>query len=440
MLASPPPLEKRAATARTKSVTGGASRTVRVGFIPLVDVGVLVAAHEVGFAGREGLSLELIKEVSWANVRDRLAFHQFDVAHMLAPMPVAAQLRLGSNPSPTFTPFALSKGGNAITLSIGLYRAMQAIAGLDGGEDALSNARALKQVVDQRGRDGERPLVFGMTYPFSSHNYEFRYWLAAGGIHPDRDVTMTVVPPPFSADALASGAIDGFCVNAPWNMLAVARGVGRVVAVKADIWPSSPEKVLGVRPDWADNNAETLARLLVALDRAAEWCDDRGNRRELATMLSPYVDAPEDLVRDLLLDRYLVDPDGRVRAIPDYLTFHRGAANFPWISEALWTFGQMVRWGQARYSPADERAAASACRPDLYRAALGGRQRPIPSVDLKPEGIGNAISLPTEGRGPLSLPASPFIDGMTFNPPGIADHVAAFAIRSDFGRGFTDDF
>jgi two-component system, oxyanion-binding sensor len=436
VLASSKLAAQPAAPAAKPTATG--SRTVRVGFIPLLDVAVLVAAAEVGFAAREGLSLELIKDVSWANVRDRLAFHQFDVAHMLAPMPVAAQLRLGSNPSPTFTPFALSRGGNAITLSIGLYRAMQAIGGLDGGEDALTNARALKRVVAARKRDGERPLVFGMTYPFSSHNYEFRYWLAAGGIHPDRDVTMTVVPPPLTADALASGAIDGFCVNAPWNMLAVARGVGRVVAVKADIWPSSPEKVLGVRPDWAERNGETLARLLVALDRAAEWCDVRDNRRELAAMLAPYVDAPEDLVRDLLLDRFLVDPHGGIRVIPNYLTFHVQAANFPWLSEALWTYGQMVRWGQAGYSLEDERAAASAYRPDIYRAALAGSNRRIPSVDMKPEGPAGPISLPAED-GSILLPASPFIDGMTFNPPGIPDHVATFSIRGDLGRTQTDE-
>ena len=211
-----------------------------------------------------------------------------------------------------------------------------------------------------------------MTYPFSSHNYEFRYWLGAGGNYPDRDVIMTVVPPPFTADALASGAIDGFCVNAPWNMLAVARGVGRVVAVKADIWPSSPEKVLGVRPDWADQNAETLARLIVALDRAAAWCDVPENRGELAAMLTAYVDAPLDLVRDLLFDRLLVDPDGRFRTIPNYLTFHGQATGFPWISEALWSYSQMVRWGQSAYSPESEAAAASACRPDLYRRALAG--------------------------------------------------------------------
>ena len=294
-----------------------------------------------------------MKDVSWANIRDRLAFHQFDVAHMLAPMVVASKLGLGSNPSPTVTPFALGRGGNAITLSVGLYKAMQEAAGLDGSEDARANGRALKMVVEARRRSGERPLVFGMTYPFSSHNYEFRFWMGAAGIHPDRDVTMTVVPPPFTADAMAAGAIDGFCVNAPWNVIAVERGVGRIVAVKADIWPSSPEKVLGVRPAWAEANAETLSRLMVALDAAARWCDAPENRPALAAMLAEdaYVGAPEGVIRPLLLDRLVVDPDGRSRAIPNYLSYHRQAANFPWVSHALWTFSQMMPGGRRVIRP-----------------------------------------------------------------------------------------
>ncbi|MGH6860688.1 MAG: CmpA/NrtA family ABC transporter substrate-binding protein, partial [Phyllobacterium sp.] len=214
------------------AIAGGGQRLVRAGFIPLVDAAVLIAAGEFGFAAREGIRLELIRDVSWANIRDRLAFRQFDVAHMLAPMPVASALGLGSNPSPVITPFSLGRGGNAITLSVPLYRRMQASAGLGGHEDALANARALKLAIADMHAKGEPLPVLGMTYPYSSHNYELRYWLAAGGIDPDRDVRLVVVPPPMTSDALSAGAIDGFCVGAPWNMLAVSAGVGRIVAVK----------------------------------------------------------------------------------------------------------------------------------------------------------------------------------------------------------------
>ena len=413
------------------SIRAGENRTVRVGFIPLLDIAVLVAAEEQGFAAREGLSLQLIKDVSWANIRDRLAFHQFDVAHMLAPMTVASHLGLGSNPSPAFAPFSLGRGGNAITLSVGLYRDMQALAGLAGTEDALTNARALAQVISARREAGQRPLVFAMTYPFSSHNYEFRYFMAAAGIDPDRDVTMTVVPPPLTADAMAAGAIDGFCVNAPWNMIAVERGIGRVVAVKADIWPAAPEKVLGVRPDWARSQPETLSRLIVALDAAARWCDEPGNRPALAAMLAKpaYVGGSSALIGSLLSDRFVVDPDGTVRDIPDYLTFHREAANFPWVSEALWLYSQMARWGQAALTPQGIEAAASAYRPDLYRQALAGSSTPLPRADRKIEGRAVPIEIETTA-GPMWLRAAPLLDGRAFDCGRIGDYIAGFPVAS----------
>ena len=406
-------------------------RLVRVGFIPLLDMAVLVAAEEQGFARRESIRLQLVKDVSWSNIRDRLAFRQFDVAHMLSPMPVASQLDLGSNPYRCFTPFALGRGGNSITLSLGLYREMQAFAGLDGAENALANARALKAVIERRRREGRKPLVFAMTYPFSSHNYEFRFWLAAAGIDPDRDVTMTVVPPPLTVDAMSARAIDGFCVNAPWNMIAVEKGVGRIVATKADIWPSAPEKVLGVSPVWAEGNPETLSRLIVALDSAARWCDDPDNHSDLAEMLagSAYVGAAPDLILRLLKGELTVDPSGETRQIESYLTFHRGAANFPWISQALWIYSQMVRWGQVAHESACRAGVEAAYRPDIYQSVLAGSGTAVPAIDSKIEGSGPDPSVvPTTG-GDLVLEPHPFIDRRAFDPGDIPGYVDGFAIR-----------
>ncbi|EIM26702.1 CmpA/NrtA family ABC transporter substrate-binding protein [Microvirga lotononidis] len=391
-------------------------RLVRVGFIPLVDMAVLVAAAEQGFARREGIRLQLIRDVSWSNIRDRLAFRQFDVAHMLSPMPIASQLHLGSNPYPCFTPFALGRGGNAITLSVELYREMQAVADLDGTEDALGNGRALKQVIERRQQAGRKPLVFAMTYPFSSHNYEFRFWLAAAGINPDADVTMTVVPPPLTVDAMAARAIDGFCVNAPWNMIAVEKGVGRMVATKADIWPSAPEKVLGVSPEWAEENPDTLPRLIVALDAAARWCDDRQNHGALADMMADpaYLGVSSEMIQRLLAGELTVDPDGRTRQVQSYMTFHDGAANFPWISQALWIYSQMVRWGQVAYDQVGLSQVRSAYRPNLYREVLGPSAA-VPSADVR-----------VEGAGPER-----FMDGRSFMPDDIPGYVAGFTIIND---------
>jgi NitT/TauT family transport system ATP-binding protein len=405
---------------------------VRIGFIPLLDIAVLVAAEEQGFARREGIHLQLVKDVSWSNIRDRLAFRQFDVAHMLSPMPVASQLGLGSNPYSCFTPFALGRGGNSITLSLGLFREMQAASGLDGSEDALANARALKVVIERRRHDGRKPLIFAMTYPFSSHNYEFRFWLAAGGIDPDSDVMMTVVPPPLTVDAMTARAIDGFCVNAPWNMIAVEKGVGRIVATKADIWPSAPEKVLGVSPDWAEKNPETLSRLIAALDAAARWCDNPDNHGSLAEMLGGpgYVGASPEMILRLLKGELTVDPNGRMRSMEDYLIFHGRAANFPWISQARWIYSQMVRWGQIVHADAQLPQVEAAYRPDIYRSALAGSAKVTPVADSKVEGVGLNSIVASAGGEDLALALDAFVDGRAFDPDDIQGYVSGFEIRA----------
>ncbi|MBP2550616.1 NitT/TauT family transport system ATP-binding protein [Neorhizobium galegae] len=402
-------------------LAGREQRVLRAGFIPLMDASILIAALEAGFAAREGLTLDLVRDVSWANVRDRLAFRQFDIAHMLSPMPVASMLGLGSNPSPTITPFSLGRGGNAITLSTRLFARMQALTGLGEQASALENARALSAVVQDMRERREQPPTLGMTYPFSSHNYEFRYWLAAGGIDPDRDVKLVVVPPPLTSDALAAGAIDGFCVGAPWNMVACERGVGRIVAAKQDIWPSAPEKVIGMRPDWAEANADTVSRLIVALDAAARWCDDADNHDTLADMLAGprYIAASKDIIRHVLAGEFSLDAKGNRRVIPDYFQFHRQSANLPRENQALWIFSQMIRWGQTGYGEQALAKAKSAFRPDLYRSALGADAAPVDGG----EGL--------EGVADNDR----FMDGHVFDPARMQEYVAGFAVRSGGAAG-----
>lgn len=396
------------------SIASEGARVLRAGFIPLVDASVLIAASEFGFAEREGLRLELVRDVSWANVRDRLAFRQFDIAHMLSPMPVASMLGLGSNPSPTITPFSFGRGGNAITLATRVFARMQQVVGLADDATALDNARALALVVRIMKEDGEPPLTLGMTYPFSSHNYEFRYWLAAGGIDPDADVRLVVVPPPMTSDALAAGAIDGFCVGAPWNMVASERGVGRIVAAKQDIWPSAPEKVLAMRPDWAQGHVDTVMRLLVALDAAAQWCDRPENHDQLAGALADprHIGAPVDIIRRVLSGEFSLDGRGNRRIIENYFTFHAGHASYPRPGHALWIYSQMIRWGQISYSEEGMAAAVEAYRPDLYRLALGENAAPSDD-DLRVEG---------------DRADDRFMDGHVFDPRRLSDYAAAFPV------------
>ncbi|MDH6266181.1 ABC-type nitrate/sulfonate/bicarbonate transport system substrate-binding protein [Rhizobium sp. SG_E_25_P2] len=403
-------------TAKTPAlVREGAQKTIRAGFIPLMDASILIVAAELGFAEKEGLRLDLVRDVSWANVRDRLAFRQFDVAHMLSPMPVASMLGLGSNPSPTIAPFSFGRGGNAITLSARIFLRMKSATGLTDDASALANARALAKLLAEMRARGEPAPTLGMTYPFSSHNYEFRYWLAAGGIDPDRDVKLVVVPPPLTSDALAAGEIDGFCVGAPWNMIASERGAGRIVAAKQDIWPLAPEKVLGMRPDWAEANSDTVCRLIVALDRAARWCDETSHHDELAEILAApaYIAAPKGIIRRVLSGEFSLDAQGTTRVIPDYFLFHRGEANYPRLDQATWIYSQMIRWGQTSFAIEGLARAQSAFRPDLYRMALGAD-----------------ASVPTDETERSAPGYDGFMDGQRFDPENVEAYVQRFAVRS----------
>jgi NitT/TauT family transport system ATP-binding protein len=215
-------------------------------------------------------------------------------------------------------------------------------------------------------------------------------------------------------------------------MIAVEKGVGRIVATKADIWPSAPEKVLGVSPDWAEENLETLSRLIVALDTAARWCDDPANRGDLADMLSGpnYVGCSPDLILRLLKGEILIDPDGRTRQIENYLMFHGQAANFPWLSQARWIYSQMVRWGQIIHNDARLPQVEAAYRPDIYRDVLTTSATAVPLINSKVEGAGSGLTIiPTTGAD-LVLGPHPFIDGRSFNACDISGYVNGFAIKA----------
>jgi NitT/TauT family transport system ATP-binding protein len=355
-----------------------------VGFIPLLDCACIVAALELGFARAEGLDLALVRETSWANIRDRLIVGQFDAAHLLGPMAVASTLGIGHVRVPLVAPFALGLGGNAITVSSSLWTEMSREGAVVGASPRALGS-ALARVVAARAKSGamnadiaaredDAPLTFGMVYPFSCHNYELRYWLAAVGIDPDRDVRLVVIPPPFLVDAMRAGQIDGFCVGEPWNSVAVRAGVGTIVTPTTAIWPRSPEKVLGFRASWAHENASTVDALIRALHRASVWCDDPANHADLGHMLaaSRYIDAPAELLHGAL-------------ALPDFYVSARYDATFPWVSHAMWFYAQMVRWRQIE--PAGWHAAAvrGTYRPDIYRRALAPLRIDLPTHDVKPE-------------------------------------------------------
>jgi NitT/TauT family transport system ATP-binding protein len=344
---------------------------LHIGFIPLVDAAALIVAVDKGFTAAEGLDVNLVREVSWSNVRDKLNIGLFDAAHLLAPVAIASSLGLGHVKVPIAAPFTLGINGNAITVSKALYAAI--MHELDGDRfDPMATARALRRVVTSRANSGAEPLTFAMTFPFSTHNYQLRFWMAAGGVDPDEDVRLVVLPPPYMVDSLANGHVDAFCVGAPWNSIAVDKGVGHILHFVSDILARAAEKVLAVRQNWAEKNPETLASLIRATARAAEYVEQPQNRAEVARLLAQpeRVGVDADIIRRTLDGRLRISPDGTMRESSRYLLIGREEAARPEPVQAAWLYAQMVRWRQTPLSAEALKAAMAVFRADLYDMAL----------------------------------------------------------------------
>ena len=374
---------------------------VRLGFVPLVDCAIPVVARAMGFAARENIELELVREMSWAAIRDKLAFGMLDAAHLLAGIPIAARLGLGGLPVQNIVvPMALGRGGNAITVSTKLYQRM-----LEADPDAMHgprglSARALKKVIDEDKAEGRPIMSFATVFPFSSHNYELRYWMAAAGIDPDADVNIGVIAPPRMFDSLRNGWVDGYCVGEPLNQRAVFHGDGVIVALKDDIWSRSPEKVLGLREDWANSNPELVSSLVRALVCAAEWADQPGNRVELAHILSEEanVGAPFEVLNASLSGKPVLRPGEPPLDLPDRHVFYRYTATFPWLSQGRWLGEQMKRWRQIPEDSDLKTVIREVYRPDLYRTAVDGLDVLVPQDDWRVEGAANSADQALVGR------------------------------------------
>ncbi|WP_439404054.1 CmpA/NrtA family ABC transporter substrate-binding protein [Bradyrhizobium sp. DASA03076] len=378
---------------------------LRIGFIPLVDAAALIVAVDKGFAAAEGLEVELVREVSWSNVRDKLNIGLFDAAHLLAPVAIASSLGLGHVKVPIAAPFNLGINGNAITVSPALHAAlMEEIAG--DRVDPMATAKALAKVVAKRRKAGAEPLTFGMTFPFSTHNYQLRFWMAAAGVDPDEDVRLVVLPPPFMVDSLKSGHVDAFCVGAPWNSIAVDLGVGHILHFVSDFLARAAEKVLAVRQNWADKNPDVVAALVRAAVKSAEFIEHPDNRTEAARILAQpeRIGVDAEVIQRTLDGRLKISPDGTMRESDRYLLVGREGAGRPDPVQAAWLYAQMVRWGQAALTAEGVNTAMAVFRPDLYDAAL-------------------SIPRPTDPPAPFSA----FV-GPAFDPDNIRGHLEAFEV------------
>ena len=398
------------------------STVFSIGFLPLVDAALPILAHEHGFAAAEGLSLRLVKDVSWATVLDRLLYGQTDAAHMVAPLAIATTLGRGRPAQPLVAPFVLGLNGNAITLRADLA-ARVAPEGALG--DPAKVGGALRAITLARKEAGD-PLRFGVVHRYSSHNYMLRYWLAACGIRPDEDVDITTVPPPFCADALEAGEVDGICVGEPWNSVAVERGAGAIVLATAQVWRRGVEKVLALREPVLDARRDEVEALIRALHRAAKLFVDPDALAANAAILArrEYLDGHLGLIERALGDRMLLHKGSAPVHFPDFMFQYREAANFPWVSQAEWLYTQMLRWDRTPFDAGDAHKAARVFRPDVYRSALTGSDAPLPGASSKVEGsLKQPMAVGTQ-QGLITLEKNAFFDGRIFDPAAMEDYLA----------------
>ncbi|MDH0308459.1 CmpA/NrtA family ABC transporter substrate-binding protein [Aeromonas caviae] len=362
---------------------------LRLGFIKLTDMAPLAVAYERGYFEDEGLYVTLEAQANWKILLDRVIDGELDGAQMLAGQPLAAHIGIGTQ-AELVTAFAMDLNGNAITVANSVWAAMapQLPRPQAGQVPPPVSAAALKPVVAEY-RQGGKPFNMGMVFPVSPHNYELRYWLAAGGLHPgfyaprlgdnsgqrQADVLLSVTPPPQMPATLEAGTIAGYSVGEPWNQQAVARGIGVPVITDNEIWRNNPEKVFGVTRQWAERHPNTHVRLVKALLRAAWWldADDNGNRRAAAKLLAKpeYVGADEQVIASSMTGTFEY-ARGDKRQVPDFNVFFRHHATYPYYSDAIWYLTQMRRWGQIPEARPDawfEEVAKAVYQPDVYRQA-----------------------------------------------------------------------
>jgi nitrate/nitrite transport system substrate-binding protein len=396
---------------------------LKFGFIKLTDMAPLAVAYELGYFEDEGLYVTLEPQANWKVLLDRVITGELDGAHMLAGQPLAATIGFGTN-AKVVTAFSMDLNGNAITVSNDVWREMKPHVpkGPDGKPLHPIEADALKPVVEAYRAAG-KPFNMAMVFPVSTHNYELRYWLAAGGIHPGYysptdssgqiggDVLLSVTPPPQMPATLEAGTILGYSVGEPWNQQAVIKGIGVPVITDYELWKNNPEKVFGVTAEWAEANPNTHLAVVKALIRAAIWLDanDNANRREAVEMLArpAYVGADAAVIANSMTGTFEYER-GDKRAVPDFNVFFRHFATYPYYSDAVWYLTQMRRWGQIAERKPDEWYAATAqsvYRPGVYLQA---------ARLLVDEGLAKESDFPWTTDG-YRAPTSDFIDGIVYD-------------------------
>lgn len=404
------------------------------GFIRLTDCVPLIIAKEKGFFDDEFLYVRLESQANWRVLLDRVVTGELDGAHMLAGQPIGATVGVGHD-AHIVTAFSMDLNGNAVTVSNDVWDGMKR----NNPELQVEKpphpigSEKLRPVVEEYNNRG-RNFRMGMVFPVSTHNYEIRYWLAAGGIHPgfyrgpndtgtvDSEVTLTVTPPPQMPSTMAQGTIHGYCVGEPWNQAAVFQGIGVPVVTNSQIWRNNPEKVFGVTAEWAEQNPNTHIAVVKALIRAGQWLDESmENRQEAARILTrpEYIGADYEVIANSMTGTFEFER-GDVREMPDFNVFFRYNATYPFYSDAVWFLSQMRRWGQLDDSRDDDWYHEQAQRiylPDVWEEAA---RRLVAEGHLAEDKIPD-----TDG---YKDPDDGFIDGVIYDGRRPNDYLRQFEI------------
>jgi len=332
---------------------------MRFGIIALTDCAPIIMAHELGFFKKFGIQSTVSKEASWAVIRDKLSLGENHATHMLIGMPLGSTMGLAGSPvKPMVIPWLLNRNGQAITLNNKLKQA------------GVKTPAQVKPLADKARSSGE-PLTFAMTFPTGTHAMWIRYWLASGGIHPDRDVSLITIPPPQMVANMKVDKMDGYCVGEPWNNRAIEDGIGYTVITTQAMWKDHPEKVCAFTEEFAAKNPKSVKAALKALHLASVELDKMENRPKFAEVISrpAYINCPPAIILERLMGKYEYG-DGRVEQDPFYMIYSNRNTNYPHRIYAQWWLTQFRRWGMTKGAPDYTGVAKRVMRPDLYLDAM----------------------------------------------------------------------
>ena len=377
---------------------GPESPKVRIGIIALTDCSSLVMAHELGLFRKHGIESTISKEASWAVIRDRLTLGENQATHLLVGTAYAMTMGLqGSPQKPTIVPLYLNRNGQAITLTKSL---------LDRGLKTPAQIKPL--ALEAKAKSS--PMTFAMTYPPGTHAMWMRYWLASGGIHPDKDISLITIPPAQMVANMKVGKMDGFCVGEPWNARAIADGIGFTAITTQQLWRDHPEKVLAFTEEFAAKNPKTVRATMRAVVEASQWIDKLENRARMAEVVSQaqYINCPKEIIYGRLLGEYDYG-DGRKEKDKYYMTFFDRHTNFPQRSHGVWWLSQFRRWGMVKEPPDYKSLVDRVHRSDIFRDVAQEMGVETPREDMKKETL---------------------FDGVTFDPADPEKYAKSFAIHS----------